>query len=102
MGSWQYVTSAPILPIHAGLLSSGKVFFFAGSGNDKSPTALTTPNGSVVWDVNAGTFYQPLTPLNGSGQPLDLFCAGQVFQPQGQLLVAGGTLQYDPFHGLST
>jgi hypothetical protein len=101
MGSWQVLQySAPILPIHAALFSSGKVFIFAGSGND--PTNTATPNGSAVCDLDAGTFYQPLTPLNASGQPLDLFCAGQVLQPQGQLLVAGGTLQYDPFHGLST
>ncbi|HEX9116047.1 MAG TPA: galactose oxidase-like domain-containing protein [Anaerolineae bacterium] len=81
-------------------MHTGKVFFFAGSGND--PTNTSTPNGSAVWDVNAGTFYQPTTPLNASGQPLDLFCAGQSFQSQGLLMVAGGTLQYDPFYGLST
>src|SRR5713226_7224955 len=81
-------------------MHTGKVFFFAGSGND--PTKTSTPNGSAVWDVAAGTFFQPATPVNASGLPLDLFCAGQSFQAQGQLIVAGGTLQYDPFYGLST
>jgi hypothetical protein len=101
MGSWHVLPySSPILPIHASLLHTGRVFFFAGSGNDPSNTS--TPNGSAVWDVNTGSFSRPITPLNGSGQPLDLFCAGQCFQPQGLLMVAGGTLQYDPFHGLST
>jgi hypothetical protein len=101
VGSWQLLPyTAPILPIHAALLHTGKVLFFAGSGND--PAKSGTPNGSAVWDVNAGTFVQPLTPLNASGQPLDLFCAGQSFQAQGVLMAAGGTLQYDPFYGLST
>src|ERR1051325_9239689 len=101
MGTWQVLPyTAPILPMHAALMYTGKVFFFAGSGND--PTNVSTPNGSAVWDVNAGTFSQPMTPLNATGQPLDLFCAGQSFQAQGLLMVAGGTLQYDPFEGLST
>ena len=86
--------------MHAALLHTGNVFFFAGSGND--PTNANTPNGSAVWDMKAGTFTQPITPLNASGQPLDLFCAGQSFQADGILMVAGGTLQYDPFYGLST
>src|SRR5579871_5388547 len=81
-------------------MHTGKVFFFAGSCNDTTNTSM--PNGSAVWDVSAGTFYQPTTPVNAAGQPLDLFCAGQSFQPQGQLIVTGGTLQYDPFYGLST
>jgi hypothetical protein len=35
VGSWQLLSySSPILPCHAALLRTGKVFFFAGSGND--------------------------------------------------------------------
>src|SRR5262249_20122711 len=30
------------------------------------------------------------------------FCAGQSFGADGSLLVAGGTLQYDPFYGVDT
>lgn len=101
MGSWHVLSvKAPILPVHAALLHTGKVFFFAGSGND--PSNVATPNGSAVWDVSAGTFTRPVTPLTGMGQPLDVFCAGQSFRSDGQLMVAGGTLRYDPFQGLAT
>jgi hypothetical protein len=101
MGSWQVLSyTAPMLPIHAALLHTGKVLLFAGSGND--PTNVGTTNDSAVWNVNAGTFSKPITPVDSSGTPLDLFCAGQSFRPDGTLLVAGGTLQYDPFEGLAT
>ncbi|MBV9595474.1 MAG: DUF1929 domain-containing protein [Chloroflexi bacterium] len=104
MGTWQVLSyQAPILPIHAALMHTGKVLFFAGSGNDpsnRSDQALS--QGDAVWDVNAGTFSRPTVPSSPSGHPPDLFCAGQSFRPDGQLMVAGGTLQYDPFYGLST
>ncbi|MBD2532333.1 DUF1929 domain-containing protein [Nostoc flagelliforme FACHB-838] len=95
---WQVLSySAPILPIHAALLRTGKVFFFCGSGND--PNRLNTPYDSVVWDVNKGTFTRQAPPLDSNNQPIDIFCAGHSFRPDGMLLVAGGTLRYDPFYG---
>ncbi|BDI14861.1 hypothetical protein ANSO36C_06630 [Nostoc cf. commune SO-36] len=95
---WQVLPySAPILPIHAALLRTGKVFFFCGSGND--PNRLNTPYDSVVWDVNNGTFTRQAPPLDSNNQPIDIFCAGHSFRPNGMLLVAGGTLRYDPFYG---
>jgi len=96
---WQLVSqNSPILPLHAALLRTGKVFFIAGSGND--PTKHNTPNGSVVWDYQNNTFVQPTTPINPEGGPVDLFCVGHSFLSDGRLFSAGGTLQYDPFHGL--
>ncbi len=98
MGSWETRSeTAPVLPIHAALMRTGKPFFIAGSGND--PNNVFTPNGSAVWDLSNGTFSQPNTPLNLAGNPIDLFCGGQAFLSDGRLLFAGGTLQYDPFHG---
>ncbi|MGF1938810.1 MAG: galactose oxidase-like domain-containing protein [Nostoc sp. ChiQUE02] len=95
---WQVLSySAPILPIHAALLRTGKIFFFCGSGND--PNRLNTPYDSVVWDVSKGTFTRQKPPLDSNNQPIDLFCAGHSFRPDGMLLVAGGTLRYDPFYG---
>ncbi|QFS47554.1 galactose oxidase-like domain-containing protein [Nostoc sphaeroides] len=95
---WQVLSySAPILPIHAALLRTGKVLFFCGSGND--PSQLNTPYDSVVWDVSKGTFTRQKPPLDSNNQPIDLFCAGHSFRPDGMLLVAGGTLRYDPFYG---
>ncbi|MCW5313138.1 DUF1929 domain-containing protein [Nostoc sp. KVJ3] len=96
---WQVLSyQAPILPIHAALLRTGKVFFFCGSGND--PNRLNTPYDSVVWDVNQGTFIHQPPPLDSNNQPIDLFCAGHSFTADGMLMVAGGTLRYDPFYGI--
>ncbi|MBE8997004.1 DUF1929 domain-containing protein [Nostoc sp. LEGE 12447] len=95
---WQVLSyKAPIIPIHAALLRTGKIFFFCGSGND--PTRLNTPYDSVVWDVNKGTFTHQAPPLDSNNQPIDLFCAGHSFRSEGLLMVAGGTLRYDPFYG---
>jgi hypothetical protein len=95
---WETLSyNAPILPIHAALLRTGKIFLFCGSGNN--PARLNTPYDSVVWDVNQGTFSRQTPPLDNNNQPIDLFCAGHSFRPDGMLMVAGGTLRYDPFYG---
>jgi hypothetical protein len=92
-GSWELLPyNTPVLPIHAALLHTNKVFFFAGSSNDEQSFNRADFR-SVVWDYTAGTFNHPQTPI-------DFFCCGHAFLPDGRLLVAGGTKQYDPFHGL--
>jgi hypothetical protein len=95
MGMWELLPcDSQVLAVHAALFHTGKVLFFAGSGND--PDKLATKDmRSVVWDYEAGTFYRPATPI-------DVFCAGHAFLADGKLLVAGGTEQYDPFHGLKS
>ncbi len=80
-----------VLAVHATVLHTGKLLFFAGSGNDE---LYTTGLRSVVWDYENGGFHTPFTPI-------DLFCAGQAFLPDGRLLVVGGTLNY-AFTGLDT
>jgi len=92
-GLWELLPcDSQVLAVHAALLRTGKVLFFAGSGNDERPTAGLR---SVVWDYENGTFHQPITPI-------DFFCAGQTFLADGRLLVAGGTEKYDPFVGLKS
>jgi FtsP/CotA-like multicopper oxidase with cupredoxin domain/sugar lactone lactonase YvrE len=92
-GYWELLPcEAPVLAVHAALLHTGKVLFFAGSGNDE---LYTTGLRSAVYDYANGTFTSPPTPT-------DVFCAGQTFLPDGRLLVAGGTERYDPFVGLTT
>ena len=98
MGWKQLSYKSPILPVHAALLRTGKVLFIAGSGNN--PKNVNTPNGSAVWDVSQGTFSRPVTPEDGSGLPIDFFCGAHSFLPDGRLMLAGGTAQYDPFYGL--
>jgi FtsP/CotA-like multicopper oxidase with cupredoxin domain len=80
-----------VLAVHAALMHTGKVLFFAGSGNDE---LYTTGLRSVVWDYEAGGFHKPYTPV-------DVFCAHQSFLADGRLLVVGGTETY-AFTGLRT
>src|SRR5580765_4155952 len=75
-------------------MHTGRVLFFAGSGNNV-PRFNAHDVRSVVWDYEAGTFHTPVTPF-------DVFCAGQTVLPDGKVLVAGGTQQYDPFLGLQS
>ena len=100
VGSWQLLSyNCPFNPIHAALLRTGRVLFVSGSGND--PNKVDQPDGNAVWNVNNGTFFSPEYPYDdAAGLPLDLFCGGHSFLPDGRLMFASGTLQYDPFYGL--
>jgi FtsP/CotA-like multicopper oxidase with cupredoxin domain/sugar lactone lactonase YvrE len=92
-GWWELLPcEAPVLAVHAALMHTGKVLFFAGSGNDE---LYTTGLRSAVYDYQNGTFATPAAPV-------DVFCAGQTVLPDGRVLVAGGSEQYDPFIGLKT
>jgi plastocyanin len=92
-GTWELLPcDSKVLAVHAVLLHSGRVLFFAGSGNDV-PRHNAHDMRSVVWDYQNGTYHTPVTPD-------DVFCAGQTVLPDGKVLVAGGTQQYDPFIGL--
>lgn len=92
-GYWEMLPcEAPILTVHAALMHTGKILFFAGSGNDE---LYTTGFRSAVYDYENGGFTMPPTPT-------DVFCAGQTIMPDGRVMVAGGTERYDPFVGLKT
>jgi hypothetical protein len=72
--------------IHVTLLHTGKVLLAAGSGN-------------FAPDFHAGSFTAELwDPTNNSllevPPPWDMFCAGHVVEPDGNVLVMGGTINY--------
>src|SRR5262249_18488794 len=91
-GFWELLAcDSRVLAVHAVLMYTGRVLFFAGSGNNV-PRHNAHDVRSVVWDYQAGTFHTPVTPF-------DVFCAGQTVLSDGKVLVAGGTQQYDPFVG---
>jgi hypothetical protein len=89
-GHWDVIelpADVRVNAIHAALLDTGKILLVAGSGND-------------VKQFEAGTFRTLLyDPATGRTKlvptPTDLFCSGHAFLPDGNLLVAGGTLRYE-------
>ncbi len=94
MGVWRLLENdAVVNPVHAALLHTGSVLFFAGSGNDMERHAALQ-YATAVWHYPNPAYSRPPTPV-------DLFCCGQAFLPDGRLLAAGGTEQYDPFFGLT-
>jgi len=106
-GSWEELPfHSGVLAIHAATLPSGKVMFFAGSGNNQkrvaSPDYGNVAKGiytSVVWDPSAqpaggANFFHPDTIDGPDHKPFDFFCGGDTFLPDGTLLSAGGNLAY--------
>jgi hypothetical protein len=107
-GKWELMPYlSEVLAVHGAVLPTGKVLFFAGSGNSltrfDSPRFGDESQGiwtSVVWDPalppdGGANFFHPLTPRDEHGRPFDFFCCGHAFLADGNLLVAGGTLDYD-------
>jgi hypothetical protein len=73
--------------VHSTLLHDGDVLIMAGSGNNQA-------------FFNAGTFKTLLlNPVTMREQlihtPWDLFCAGHIELPDGNILIAGGTARYE-------
>jgi hypothetical protein len=102
-GQWTTLANTvPINPIHAALLSNGKVLVVAGSGNCP-PSQSGCPSGPPYGPANkSGALL--LDPV--SGQTLsqfslnwDMFCNGMVLLDDGRPFIASGTIQYDPFFG---
>jgi galactose oxidase-like protein len=105
-GTWELLPyNSQVLAIHAAVLHTGKVLFFAGSGNN--PARAADPNfgnvatglyTSVVWDPSApanANFSHPPTIHRANGHVFDFFCGGDTFLPDGRLLSAGGNLAYN-------
>jgi hypothetical protein len=108
LGIWRLLPYfSQVLPVHAALLHTGKVLFFAGSGNNtvRAGSADLGNNAkgiytSVVWDPaknvsDAATFEHPETLFRGDHTVIDLFCCGHTFLADGRVVAAGGTLQYN-------
>jgi hypothetical protein len=88
VGHWTSPITLPVVPIHAALLPTNKVFFYdrMASGSDPMPR---------VWD--------PVTNTTTETQSIqfELFCAGHTFDAQGRLMIFGGHNNADGF-GLDT
>jgi galactose oxidase-like protein len=92
-GSWRILDfDSQIVAVHAALLHTGDVLFFAGSGYDVA-NAEAKRYRTRVWRYPSPKITAPRTPI-------DLFCCGHAFLPGGRLVAAGGTRRYDPFRGI--
>jgi hypothetical protein len=81
LGSWSAPQSLGMLAIHAALLNTGKVLFWGypvGRVGGPSPARLVDPVANTATDVTIPW-------------PIDIFCSGLSFLPNGTLLVDGGT-----------
>jgi hypothetical protein len=109
-GRWELLPfHSGVLAVHAALLPTGKVLFFAGSGS--SAARFASPDfvnpakqiwTSVVWDPTQpgpGGFFHPQILFAGDHRPFDFFCGGDCYLADGRVLSAGGTVGYNPFRG---
>lgn len=88
VGQWELLPyESPVLPIHAALLRTGRVWLGAGSSNDPDEFAAGSFR-TATWDPVAGTFNTDIR------TPWDLFCAGHSFLADGRLFITGGTIGY--------
>ena len=76
--------------IHSTLLYNGDVLIMAGSGNNQ---AFFNAGTFKTLLLNPATMRMRLIPT-----PWDLFCAGHVELPDGNILIAGGTARYENLH----
>jgi hypothetical protein len=73
--------------VHSTLLYNGDVLIMAGSGNDQ---AFFNAGTFKTLLLNPVTMQEKLIPT-----PWDLFCAGHIELPNGNILIAGGTARYE-------
>ncbi len=89
-GSWEtleFPGGAEINAIHSVLLHTGKVLIVAGSGNEQHHFDAGTFR-SLLWDPTT-------TEVTEIETPEDLFCGGHALLPNGDVLIAGGTREYE-------
>jgi Domain of unknown function (DUF1929) len=89
LGAWSGVLPLPVPPIHAGLLSSGKILFWAYDEDSSTNTNKRTQ--TFLWDPIAND-----TPLRIDNPNSKLFCSGHSFLPDGRLLTIGGLIRPTP------
>jgi hypothetical protein len=104
-GQWATLSNTmPINPVHVALLNNGRLLVVAGSGNCQ-PSRAGCPSGPPYGPSN-GSGALLLDPVTGQtisqfSVSWDMFCNGMVLLEDGRPLIAGGTIQYDPFYGQS-
>jgi hypothetical protein len=95
-GTWSEVLNLANVAIHTHVLPTGNVLFW---GRRKQPTDNSFASLNE-WETH--TFLLDLQsfecrptanqPVDGDGKPINLFCSGHTFLPDGRLMVVGGHL----------
>jgi galactose oxidase len=111
-GEWAPKFDLGNVAIHLHLLPTGKVLYWGRRSQPVNNMKFTSLNEhkTHVYILDVNTLESKRTakdPINEDGLPVNLFCAGHTFQPDGTLLVVGGhvldgfgedqTCVYDPF-----
>ncbi len=99
LGEWEIIQPHfKHLPVHVALLHNGKVLAFGGSGND--PSKLRRWDKPEIFEPDySGQSDGQVYEISDDGIEGDVFCVGHAFLPDGKLLLAGGTFQYDGIFG---
>lgn len=105
LGQWTGPLAWPVIAIHAAVLPSGNVLYYSypsdyvmpphgdheGGAGDlaKSPRGergvVASGSAAMVWEPASGAF-------NNTFIPLDVFCSGLSYLPNGKLFVTGGNV----------
>jgi hypothetical protein len=89
VGEWQVLPlglqGTQVLAVHAALLSTGSVLYFAGDEHDQPQSEAANVNHTRLWDPATNAIQTLGSPAH------DLFCCGHAFLGNGKLLAAGGT-----------
>ncbi len=89
VGQWETTkTQFPIVAIHAAQLPTGKIMFFS------YPTYPNRPNNAEAYLWDPANPSAPPVAKNPPGKA-NIWCAGQTFTADGELLVFGGNLEYE-------
>jgi galactose oxidase len=113
VGQWSEKIPLVNVPIHTHVLPTGKVLFWGRRnppGTPDFPSLNQHQTHAFIWDpANPHAAAKPTRnqPTDTQGNPINLFCSGHTFLPDGRLLVTGGHIFdsqglncstfYDPF-----
>ena len=93
IGQWDAPFSIPIFGIHAVMLPTGKVMWWAYPFGDGEPRREHAQ--AWLWNPATGAMKRVDPPVNPqTGQPANIWCSGQSLLADGRVLVTGGNLAY--------
>ena len=93
-GNFSSLIDWPSVAIHAGLTPDGKVLTYGLDSNFGSAGGQYNTK-FVIWDPKKGTDNSAFEILNMSHAIDNAFCSGMILLPDGQMLIAGGSIQGD-------